>query len=140
MKRCTPPSYFENFDCWIGKSPMPHVLIHGNPPEYRGETVCKFSATLTVRNLTFFQNLFRLSNLSDFHHFSIFSDHFLFFSIVYIPNSIQNRSELFAAKMWGRCGVERAVLTLCATGPNRSLPGGAVRAFFTFIQLASNFA
>ena len=99
-----------NFDCWIGKSPMPHVLIHGIPPEYWGEAVCKFSATLTVRNLTFFQNLFRLSNLSDFHHFSIFSDHFLYFSIVYIPNSIQNRSELFAAKMWGRCGVERAVL------------------------------
>ena len=32
---------------------MPQLLIHGNHSRHRGETVCKKSATLTVRNLIF---------------------------------------------------------------------------------------
>ena len=42
-----------NFLCRIGNLPMPQLLIHGNHSRHRGETVCKKSATLTVRNLIF---------------------------------------------------------------------------------------
>ena len=65
-------------------------------------------------------HFFRVSNLVDFHYFSIFFDHFRYFSIVYTPD---NRSELFAEKIRGRVGSERAV-HMCATRQYLSLPGG----------------
>ena len=81
-------------------------------------------------------HFFRVSNLVDFHYFSIFFDIFRYFSNVYTPH---NRSELFAAKIRGRMGSERAV-HMCANRPCLSLAGGAVRAFLTFSELTSNFA
>ena len=70
-------------------------------------------------------HFFRMSNLVDFHYFSIFFDHFRYFSIVYTPESVQKRLELFAVKIRGRMGVERAVL-MCATRQYLSLPGGTL--------------
>ena len=73
-----------------------------------------------------------------FRCFSIFFDRFRSFSIVYTPGSARKRSELFAAKIRGRMGVERRVL-MCATRQYLSCAGGALRAFFEFLELTSKF-
>ena len=67
-------------------------------------------------------HFFRVSNLVDFHYFSIFFDIFRYFSNVYTPD---NRSELFADKIRGRVGSERAV-HMCATRQYLSLQGGTL--------------
>ena len=78
-----------NFDCWIGKSPMPHVLIHGISPEYGGEAVCKFSASLTVRNLDFSEcQIWAICTV--FQYFSIIFDIFRSYAYLIAFKTVQN--------------------------------------------------
>ena len=79
-----------------------------------------------------------MPNFVDFHYFSIVFDRFRYLSTVYTPGSVRKRSELFAAKIRGRMGVERRVL-MCATRQYQSRAGGALRAFFEFLELTSKF-
>ena len=68
---------------------MPHVLIHGIPPEYRGETVCKFSATLTVRNLDFSEcQIWAIFTV--FRYYSIIFDIFRSYTYLIAFKTIQN--------------------------------------------------
>ena len=93
---------------------MPKVLRHANQPEYRDEAVCKFLANFTVRNSIFSEGRF----------WSILVT-FRYFSIVDTRGSVQNRSELFAAKIRGPVGVERPV-HMCANRQYLSHAGGTL--------------
>ena len=77
---------------------------------------------------------FRGSILIDFHYFSLFLIIFRAVCNIDTPGSVQNRSELFAAKHRGPGGSEKAVhmcetLQIC---DYRSLAGGAARGFNNF--------
>lgn len=99
---------------------MPQPLTHGKRSEYRGEAVCQFLATLTVGKSNF--------QTVDFRHFSLFLIIFRSICNIDTPASVQNRSELFAAKIRGPGWAEREV-HMCETPPDRSLAGGAARGF-----------
>ena len=82
--------------------------------------MCQFLATLTVGK----------SKNSEARFWSIFVifDHFSICCNIDTPASVQNRSELFAAKIRGPGWAEREV-HMCETPPDRSLAGGAARGF-----------
>ena len=112
---------------------MPKHLKWPNPFGYRGEAVCKFSATLTVGNQIFFRVLILL----DFAHFRSFCIIFRIFHSKDRAGSVRNRFEMFAITLRQPVGAERPV-HMCANRPNRSLPGGAARGFFKFSELIAS--
>ena len=100
---------------------MPQHLKLPNSFEYRGETVCKFSATLTVGNQIFFRVLILL----DFAYFRSFCIIFRIFHSKDRAGSVRNRFEMFAITLRQPVGVERPV-HMCANRQYLSHAGGTL--------------
>ena len=105
---------------------MPLDFLHGNDSQGRGEATCQFLATFTVRN--------QISSDVDFGRFCLIFVIFRYFWIVYRPARVQNRPELFAAKIRGPVGSKRAV-HMCPNRQYRSPAGGTVGTNFDSQQL-----